>query len=326
MLSPTHKPFNSFTSAQLEHLSSVADNAASAAGKLVVQLRAQLLESNFSKNNNVQNGTVQNKSIDDKHVDYKNTGDSIASQVVTEVDRQSERLILDLLSSASAQYDLGLLTEEQEDDGSRFEKDYFWCVDPLDGTLPFIEGKSGYAVSIALVSRCGEPILAAIYAPCEAILYSACKGRGLFRNGERFSVRLDAKHSGQYALLFDRSMFSQAYYDVLIDRCEHWARARGYEGVSAKCAGGAVLNAMHVLEHGSGAYFKLPKAAQGGGSLWDFAATACCYREAGLHVSDMFGEPLAFNQASVFMNQCGVLYTVDQKSQQWLLSLSDLLK
>ena len=51
-----------------------------------------------------------------------------------------------------------VLTEETEDDGGRLRADYFWCVDPLDGTLPFIEGRPGSAVSIALIARDGTPV------------------------------------------------------------------------------------------------------------------------------------------------------------------------
>ena len=55
-------------------------------------------------------------------------------------------------------YDLALLTEELEDDGSRHVKDYFWCIDPIDGTLPFTQKKPGYGVSIALVARDGASV------------------------------------------------------------------------------------------------------------------------------------------------------------------------
>ena len=81
----------------------------------------------------------------------KDVGDSLASRVVTEVDVESQRRILGVLGKSIVAYDLGFLTEESADDLSRLQKDYFWCVDPLDGTLPFIEGGPGYAVSIALV-------------------------------------------------------------------------------------------------------------------------------------------------------------------------------
>ena len=97
-----------------------------------------------------------------KEVDHKATGATLASQVVTEIDRQSEDIILDILRptlepSFREHCELGLLTEEQDDDGSRLTADSFWCIDPLDGTLPFIEGAPGYAVSIALIERDGTP-------------------------------------------------------------------------------------------------------------------------------------------------------------------------
>ena len=69
----------------------------------------------------------------------KNTGTSRASSVVTAIDLACDQLIYEHLSEVTRHYNLGYLSEEREDDQSRFEADYFWCVDPLDGTLPFIE-------------------------------------------------------------------------------------------------------------------------------------------------------------------------------------------
>ena len=76
----------------------------------------------------------------------ESAGDSLASQVVTEVDERSEAIILQLLAPTIEQFDIAVLTEEREDDEERLKKDYFWCIDPLDGTLPFTRGLPGYAV------------------------------------------------------------------------------------------------------------------------------------------------------------------------------------
>ena len=54
----------------------------------------------------------------------------------------------------------------------RLELNYFWCIDPLDGTLPFIEGKVGYAVSIGLVSRDGTPLIGVVCDPYHQTLSS----------------------------------------------------------------------------------------------------------------------------------------------------------
>ena len=88
--------------------------------------------------------------------EYKSESSSLAANIVTEVDRESQRIIVATLAPSLARNELGLLAEESADDGSRFEKDHFWCVDPLDGTLQFSENQPGFAVSIALVSRSGQ--------------------------------------------------------------------------------------------------------------------------------------------------------------------------
>ena len=84
---------------------------------------------------------------------HKAGGSSKAAQIVTEVDFESQKIILEVLEPSSKEFGLALLTEESVDDKSRLEKDFFWCIDPLDGTLPFTESVPGYSVSIALVSK-----------------------------------------------------------------------------------------------------------------------------------------------------------------------------
>ena len=72
---------------------------------------------------------------------------------------------------------------------------------------------------------------------------------------------------------------------------------------------GAVLNACRVAEIAPALYFKLPKDTPGGGSLWDFAATACIFNELGLPCSDIRGEALRLNpEGSTFMNHRGICY------------------
>ena len=121
---------------------------------------------------------------DRREIRCKEGGSSHASQVVTEVDLESQRLILEALRDSIATYDLGLLTEESQDDASRHACDYFWCIDPLDGTLPFIENVAGFSVSIALVSRAGVPVIGVITDPRTDTIYHAIPDGGAFRDGE----------------------------------------------------------------------------------------------------------------------------------------------
>src|SRR5690606_39264815 len=45
----------------------------------------------------------------------------------------------------------GLLSEESKDDSDRCQHDRVWIVDPVDGTREFGEGRSDWAVHVALV-------------------------------------------------------------------------------------------------------------------------------------------------------------------------------
>ena len=237
-------------------------------------------------------------------------GESIASQVVTEVDELSQAIILQHLQPTCVSHDLALLSEEQVDDGSRFEKQAFWCIDPLDGTLPFTESIPGYAVSIALVARDGTPLIGVVVDPVTGTEYQAVAGMGALRQGVPWQLapRLDSA----LCLIADRSLPKHPRFELTIERLRALAAECGHGELEAHLSGGAVMNALWVLERAPACYFKFPKPQAGGGSLWDYAATACIYRELGAWCSDFEGRPLDLNRAdSSFMNHRGVLFASD---------------
>jgi len=240
----------------------------------------------------------------------KEGGDNLASSVVTEVDFKSQEIILRSLDRISREYDLGLLTEELEDDHSRFEKEAFWCIDPIDGTLPFTESVAGYAVSIGLVNRRGESLIGVVYDPLGDILYSAVRGEGAFRNGEPWCLPADSAGGSDQNLTWvtDRDQSELPFYDLLLEGLESKALEIGLKGLDLIHLGGAVLNACWCVENSPALYFKVPKTQTGGGCFWDFAATVCIVTEAGGLVSDYSGKPLQLNTVSPYMNEPGVLF------------------
>lgn len=247
-----------------------------------------------------------------EEIEHKAAAASLASQVVTEIDRRSERIIVDHLTPTLERFDLGLLTEEREDDGGRLIADHFWCVDPLDGTLPFIEAVPGYAVSIALVARDGTSWIGAVHDPVESTTWHAIRGLGAFRDGRRWTP--DSREGGnQLSVFTDRSLLEGADHEAVLEALDQIAISSGLDGVEVCSSQGAVMNACGVLTHGPGCYVKPPKPA-GGGSLWDFAATACLFLEAGAVATDFHGAPLDLNRADgTSMNHRGVLFATDEK-------------
>ena len=192
---------------------------------------------------------------------HKEGGDTYASQVVTEVDRKAQDAILSILGPSCEECDIALLTEENEDDGSRFEKEAFWCIDPMDGTLPFIRKEPGYSVSIGLVAKDGSTRIGVVYDPVCDVLWQATKGNGVRRNGEPWTLNAGGK---ELTFTYDRSFADRPERDRVLRELEDYAQSVGLKKLVALQFGGAVVNACHALENGPGCHFKFSKPQEGG--------------------------------------------------------------
>jgi len=259
---------------------------------------------------------------------YKDAGSSEASQLVTEVDIRSEEIIRQRLQKISEPLNIAFVGEESSlsslgsttlgNKHERFEKPYFWCVDPLDGTLPFAEGRSGYAVSIALVEQSGKPLIGVVYDPACEVLYHAIKGQGSYRGLTPFNK---IKHTSKSLMVYaDASFKTHAKYESAVITLEKCANILCLDGVTYVYGSGAVKNACHVLDSSHACYLKLPKKEDGGGSIWDYAATACIVHEAKGWASNIHGQALALNRRdSTFMNHQGVLFASNKQIAQCLI-------
>lgn len=77
---------------------------------------------------------------------------------------------------------LPLLSEEGKDIpyNERKNWEYFWLIDPLDGTKEFIKRNGEFTVNIALIHQ-GKPVLGVIYIPVKDIFYFAAKPLGSYK-------------------------------------------------------------------------------------------------------------------------------------------------
>jgi fructose-1,6-bisphosphatase/inositol monophosphatase family enzyme len=83
------------------------------------------------------------------------------------------------------------------------------------------------------------------------------------------------------------------------------------------------MNAIWTAEHPHACYFKFSKPQEGGGSLWDYAATSCIFKELGIWASDINGNKLELNsKKSSFMNQCGVLHSNQVKLKKMIQAMA----
>ncbi|MEM1321366.1 MAG: inositol monophosphatase family protein [Bacteroidota bacterium] len=249
---------------------------------------------------------IQQYSNEDVAVEKKTGGKSYASQVVTAVDRACEKAILSHLLPTCEAFDLALLSEETPDDGGRFKKDFFWCIDPMDGTIAFINKRPGFSVSIALVAKDGAPHIGVVFDPSTATLYHAVKGSGAFKNGHPWKIQYTNTH---LTYVTDQKLEDTPRAAEIKSLLNEKAAQLNLNGVKAIDGAGAVLNAILVLENGPACMLKFPKKERGGGSLWDYAATACIYQELGLPATNFAGGKLDLNRVEgTFMNGEGVFF------------------
>ena len=249
---------------------------------------------------------IQKRKDDDIQVEKKQGMRSYAAQVVTAVDRACEAAILSLLLPTCKASDIALLSEEREDDGSRFEKDFFWCIDPMDGTLAFVNKRPGFSVAIALVAKDGTPHIGVVFDPNTDTLYHAIKGTGVFKNDEPWEISPSNTH---LTYVTDRKLKVTPRAAEIEQLLHEKAVQLGLGEVQEMAGGGSVINAIRVLENAPACLLKFPKKEDGGGSIWDFAATACIYQELGLRATNFNGGKLDLNRVDgTFMNHEGVFY------------------
>ncbi len=109
-------------------------------------------------------------------VEHKSDGSPL-----TIADRRSHEIITGCLTSNPSAV-LPVLSEEGRDIPYDERKgwDYYWLIDPLDGTKEFIKRNGEFTVNIALIRK-DRPVLGVIYIPVRDVFYFAAQGLGAYR-------------------------------------------------------------------------------------------------------------------------------------------------
>lgn len=117
---------------------------------------------------------------------------SSATDMVSDVDRASERLLVEGILAARP--DDGILGEEGTDRSG--SSGFRWVIDPLDGTTNYLYGLPGFAVSIA-VEHDGQAVVGVVADPVHDEVFLATSRRGATCNGVevRCSELADLAHA-----------------------------------------------------------------------------------------------------------------------------------
>lgn len=198
------------------------------------------------------------------------------ADLVTEADEASQETIRKLLLEAFPEH--GFRAEEAD---MRIvgKSALRWIVDPLDGTMNYVHGMPGYAVSIAL-EHDGKLLVGCVFDPVAELCYTATAGGGAFLNGRRLQVsRATALSQSLVAMSFparaDRHHPSVAQFLNVLERAR-----------STRRLGSCSLNMAMVAGGQLDAYWA------GSTKVWDIAAGALLIQEAGGHITALDGGPL----------------------------------
>ena len=193
---------------------------------------------------------------------------SSPTDLVSQIDKEAERLIVDRLRKARP--DDALLGEEGALGEGR--SGVRWVIDPLDGTTNYIYGYPAYAVSIAVEVE-GEPRVGVVFDSSAGRMYRAVAGCGAVCDDRPIAVRAGADLSTALVA----TGFS---YEAAQRERQGAAVARILGRVRDIRRGGtAALDLCHVAAGHVDAYWELDL------SPWDYAAGALIAREAGAEVA-----------------------------------------
>lgn len=167
---------------------------------------------------------------------------------------------------------LPILSEESGYRPSGAQSDYWFIVDPLDGTFNYVKGLGPCAVSIALWQG-QKPIFGVIYSVLDQELFWGGKNLGSFSSSGELSVsRTNDKKLASICTGFP------ARLDVSNEQAliKLWDVARHYAKV--RMIGSAAISLLHVARGAADAY------AEQNIMLWDVAAGLAIVEGAGGYV------------------------------------------
>jgi len=112
---------------------------------------------------------------------------------LTLADKVSHDIITEGLTALTP--DIPIISEEGKEVPYEIRKnwEYYWCVDPLDGTKEFIKRNGEFTVNIALMHN-NTPVLGIIYVPVTDDLYYGGAGIGSWKqtvSGEEIQIYAD---------------------------------------------------------------------------------------------------------------------------------------
>ena len=204
------------------------------------------------------------------------------SDLVTEADIAAQKVIESIVIGAFPDHKFlgeeGSLTPSIPRDST----DFYWIVDPLDGTTNFVHGVPLFGTSIAL-TRGTDVLCGVFYNPLTEEFFSAAQGQGAFLNGKRI-------HTSTWQTLGESLLAVGFPSQINNDSPDLIAFMRTVTvSQSIRRTGSTVLNMAYVAAGRFDAAWTFTSHP------WDIAAGTILVREAGGIVTKPDGTPIDFS-------------------------------
>lgn len=219
-----------------------------------------------------QAGTIIMRAYDDKNrltIASKGLND-----YVTQVDKAAENIIIKVLQEAYPEHSI---IAEESGEYMKNNSKYTWIIDPLDGTLNFINGFGHFCVSIGLMVN-NSIEHGVIYDPIRNELFTASKGCGASVDSKR--IRVNKASSINNAFL--ATGFPVRQPEQLDSYLKTFTPILK-QSADIRIAGSAALSLAYVAAGRLDGYF------ESGLKSWDLAAGSLMVLEAGGYVGDYAG-------------------------------------
>ena len=204
---------------------------------------------------------------------------------LTEADLKSNEIICAKLQELYS--NIPIMSEENKQVAYDERKgwEYYWCIDPIDGTKEFIKKNDEFTVNIALIEK-NTPVLGVVYAPAIDEMYSAKRGEGAYLNGKKLPLSENKNKSELLKVVASKSHLSeetQQFIDAL--------DTKQIEQVSK----GSSLKLCMVASGEADIYPRLAPTME-----WDTAAADAVVREAGKMTYNKETEkPMVYNKETL---------------------------
>jgi myo-inositol-1(or 4)-monophosphatase len=209
---------------------------------------------------------------------FEQTTKALHTDIVTEADKAAEAFIVPALLKLYPTHHL--VGEEGSAVGAApDEAEYFWYIDPIDGTTNFANAIPFFCVSIALTDKQGTPLVGVVYNAVSDELFSAARGFGATLNDQ--PIRVSNKTDLSQCVIASGFPYHKA--DTDDNNLREWQslllRTRDLRRM-----GSAALDLCFVACGRYDGYWEQYLNA------WDYLGGALCVLEAGGVVSDYTGE------------------------------------